>query len=485
MNSAKITSYFVETHKDSDNRKKYDAVIKKAEARGVLHHVYYMLDREARNLTDIEANEKSILRGKLILHYARDRKVLHKDSPESEFFVRDINAAANKQFCRNLSAKVRDAMRQKAQEGWFPANHVPLGYIHRRMRDESGREIKGRTKIEVDPNSANVRLIQREFELRAQGMGYEEIRRTILSEGLVHGTKIKKYYMSAVERRLNNKFYRGYFDWDKVEYRGKHPLIISPDLLEIVQTNRSKRGWNKKQRGIFAGGWIRCADPSCGCALVYDGKSKNLKSGEVAQYHYYRCTNAKQIHTTGKGKNMSEAEMFEQFRPALKSLTINEEFAEQIKAAMDSITEKHREANKQKFDEYSKVLEQLDDEQDDAYEHMRKGTIEDSQYQRVVAKVKENRRYYTSLIAKCSDTIIDSHNRTIKKIIELATNAESLWNSRNAMERVEFLKRVVSNPVLDGPSIRYDLQKPFAVIAQMSGKRKLASPTGFEPVYLP
>lgn len=37
------------------------------------------------------------------------------------------------------------------------------------------------------------------------------------------------------------------------------------------------------------------------------------------------------------------------------------------------------------------------------------------------------------------------------------------------MEKVAFLKRVVSNPVLDGPTIRYDLQKPFAVIAQMSG----------------
>ena len=59
--------------------------------------------------------------------------------------------------------------------------------------------------------------------------------------------------------------------------------------------------------------------------------------------------------------------------------------------------------------------------------------------------------------------------RAIKKIIELSTNAESLWNSRSAVEKVEFLKKVISNPVLDGPRIRYDLQKPFAVIVQMSG----------------
>ncbi len=101
---------------------------------------------------------------------------------------------------------------------------------------------------------------------------------------------------------------------------------------------------------------------------------------------------------------------------------------------------------------------------------MKKNVIEERQYQRIIEKIKENRRYYTGLIEQCSNTIIDSHNRTTKKIIELATNAESLWNSRSIVEKVEFLKQVVSNPVLDGPTIRYDLQKPFAVLAEMAGK---------------
>lgn len=105
---------------------------------------------------------------------------------------------------------------------------------------------------------------------------------------------------------------------------------------------------------------------------------------------------------------MSEAELFEQFKPALERFTINEEFAEQIKKAMDDITERHRLANKQKFDDYRKVLETLDREQDEAYVDLKKGVIGDEHYQRIVGKVKENRRYYTTLIEKCSDTIIDS-----------------------------------------------------------------------------
>lgn len=348
----------VESAMVSENRKRYNKVIKDALSQGILHFVYYMADREARNLTDNEANEKRIRSGQIVLHYARDRQVLDKDTPESAFFVRDINAAAAKQFSRNLSVKVKDAMKQKAEEGWFPANHVPLGYVHRRMRDENGKEVKGRTKVEIDTNEANVNLVKREFELRAQGMGYEEIRRTILSESLIHGTKVKTYYISAIERRLNNKFYRGYFDWDDLEYHGKHPLIIPAQILDVVQGNKSKRGWNKRQRGVFAGGWIRCADPDCGCALVYDGKTKKLKStGQQVQYHYYRCTNSRKIHANRKGENMTEAKIFDQFGPVLSSITIDENLAEKIKLAMDEITEKHRSASKRKYHDYRKVLE--------------------------------------------------------------------------------------------------------------------------------
>ena len=461
-----------ESAKDSDNRKKYEKIIREAKADGILHHVYYMHDREARNLTDNEKNEKLIRSGEIVLHYARDNKVLHKDTSESDFFVRDINAAAAKQFSRNLSVKVIDSMRQKAESGWFPSNHVPLGYVHRRLRDESGREVKGRTEIKVDSNLARVKLVQREFELRAQGMSFEEIKKTVLSEGLLHGTTIKTYYISAISRRLDNKFYRGYFDWGGVEYHGKHPIIIPQHFLDIVQGNKSKRGWNKKQRGVFSGGWVRCADPACGCALVYDGKKKKLKStGEEVQYHYYRCTNSKRVHADRKGKNMREAEIFDQFRNVFKELSIDRDFAEQVKRAMDEITAKHLLANQKKHSEFRKALEGLDKEQDEAYVDLKNGLIDEKYYHRYIAKIKESRSYYVDLIEKCTHSIIESHSRTTEKIIELATTAESLWNSRNAVERVEFLKRVVSNPVLDGATIRFDLQKPFAVLAKMNGNK--------------
>ena len=86
-----------------------------------------MYDRETRNLSDAESNEKLVRLDKIVLHYVRDRKVLHKFSPDSDFFLRDIQAVSNKQFVRNLSAKVSDALLAKAEDGNYPGNWPPLG----------------------------------------------------------------------------------------------------------------------------------------------------------------------------------------------------------------------------------------------------------------------------------------------------------------------------------------------------------------------
>jgi hypothetical protein len=61
---------------------------------------------------------------------------------------------------------------------------------------------------------------------------------------------------------------------------------------------------------------------------------------------------------------------------------------------------------------------------------------------------------------------------TAKTVLELATSAKSLWIDRSAYERREFLNKVLSNPILDGLTVRYELKKPFAVLLKMNEKDK-------------
>jgi hypothetical protein len=58
---------------------------------------------------------------------------------------------------------------------------------------------------------------------------------------------------------------------------------------------------------------------------------------------------------------------------------------------------------------------------------------------------------------------------TAQRTLELARVAKSLWERRNREEQRDLLARVVCNPRLDGRTVRFDLKKPFAILAKMRG----------------
>lgn len=192
----------VESAKRSDFRKKYSDAIHFALSKKVFHILFYMNDREARNLTDSEKNEILVREGKVVIHYVNDNKVFHQNSSSSDFLSRDINAVMNKNFSRVLGEKVNDSMRKKASDGWYPGNHPPLGYIHQKQVDAYGKIQKRGTIIVPDPDPRRRRQVQREFELRAQGLSIELIREKVIAEGLVERLKIPQYSKHGIESRL-------------------------------------------------------------------------------------------------------------------------------------------------------------------------------------------------------------------------------------------------------------------------------------------
>lgn len=171
-----------ESAKDSASRIKYHeamSFIRKHKHGNVL---FYAPDREARNYEDLTENEARVKNGELSIHYVTDRKIIHRDSSDSDFLNRDINGVMNRHYSRNLSTRVSDAMYAKAQTGWFPNSRPPLGYVCKKAVDADTGRIKNRGgTIIPDPNIRNQKIVLREFELRAQGMAYEKIKETILA----------------------------------------------------------------------------------------------------------------------------------------------------------------------------------------------------------------------------------------------------------------------------------------------------------------
>lgn len=456
----------VESAKPYADRKKYTAAITHAVANDIRHVLFYMFDRESRNLTDNEANEKLVKAGVICLHYVRDNKVLHKDSAETDFFMRDIQAVTNKQFIRNLTGKVMDAMQKKAESGWFPSNHVPLGYVVAREKNAEGKERKRGLAYPVrDPNENNVRWVIREFELRAQGLSFQAIRDQIVAEGICPPSKAKSYNKSSVEQRTSHPFYAGRFCWQGVWYDGKHELIVPQSLVAAVQS--VKRGIRTIRRdaehGVFGGGWLKCAE--CGCNIMYDPKKKTLaRDGSVVTHHYYHCSNGKKMHPTMAGLNITEAELWEQFDKIVESIELTPEIAKKVANALNAGHKSVVAAASAEIEREKAHIKECEAKEDNAYDNLMKGVLDQDSFKRQITRFRDERKIATLKLQDAQGRINGGFSENMQSTFELSKHAKTLYKSRSAYERRFFLEKVLSNQVLRKRTIEYCLRKPFEEI---------------------
>jgi site-specific DNA recombinase len=457
----------VESAKDSSTRKLYQAGLQRALKANVKHILFYVFDRETRNLTDNEVNEKLVREGKIVIHYVKDKKCYAKDTSDSDFFLRDVQAVTNKQFIRQLRSKVMDAMVTKAKSGWFPGNKPPLGYVHQKIKDESGRDLKRGTIIVADPNKKNVYLVQREFELRAEGLSAEQIRQKIISEGLVSSLEAHRYHRSGIERRLRSRFYYGEFDWWGVTYTAKHELIIEQRILELVAESFSEKTYQRKAsgHGVLGGGFIKCAE--CGCSVVYDPKTKfNSVTGSPKTYHYYRCSNAKRFHKSTK--SIPEEVLWDGLSKSLDAIHLDEKTATDVTTLLNEEFEKILAVQKKEQDHRLNDMKELDAFEAELYTDFKKGYLDERGYLRECDKVRVKRKQITESFGRSLEELEAGFRRNVEFTFELAKEAKTLWFEQSGQERLELLKMLLSNPRLNGLSIEFDLKKPWSSVAEMS-----------------
>lgn len=455
----------VESAYKDENRKKYTAAINKAVTHNIRHVLFYMFDREARNTTDTERNEKLIKADVVCIHYVRENKVLYKGSPDSDFFMRDVQAVTNKHYSRNLSTKVQDAMKQKAEGGWYPSNHVPLGYIVVRYKDENGRDLGSRPVR--DPNEQNVKWVQREFELRAQGLSFEEIRKQIIAEKLIPSHKIKGYSKGSVEYRISNVFYEGKFTWQGIVYEGKHDTIIPPHILEQARQGR-KRLWSLRpeaEHGIFGGGWIRCAE--CGCHIVYAHKRKTYRSGKVGAFHLYHCTNGRHQHDSMAGRYISEEELWTQLEVAVDRISIAPELAKTVADALNGAHKKGIATATIEIERGKAAIKEAEQKEDKAYDQLNAGVLDQEGFKRQVSRFREERRQANDRMQAAQTQISASFKETAESTLELCKHAKRLYLSRSPVEKLKLIQSIVLNPTLRGRRVEYSLRKPFQAVVDL------------------
>ncbi len=169
---------------------------------------------------------------------------------------------------------------------------------------------------------------------------------------------------------------------------------------------------------------------------------------------------------------MSEEKILTQFTSAVASLSLDQPFAKEIAKALNEVNRKARTKTTQQAEEYKRALKALEEREDLLYDHRSQGIIDDYGYRRQLQRVREERSHFTKLLTDANLAIQDIVLEKAETIFELAMSAKSLWETMDAPERRAMLNKLVSNALLDGPTLRFELKKPFAMIVKMKEERE-------------
>ena len=225
----------------------------------------------------------------------------HIDSEKGPYdMLLPLKNVFNEQYARDISHKVRSAVRAKQRQGQFIGAFASYGY-----RKDPGDH----NKLLVDPCAAAV--VRRIFDLYEQGSGKLRIARLLNEEGIPCPSQYKKlngeryhngqklgrttyWTYATIHRMLKNQMYIGSMEqgraprqtmhgravqlerreWTVVE--GTHEAIISRRQWDRVQTLLAKdtRSPDFEQNISPFAGFLRCGD--CGRAM-----SKTSRPGGV------------------------------------------------------------------------------------------------------------------------------------------------------------------------------------------------------------
>ena len=215
----------------------------------------------------------------------------------------------NDYHLKDLSRKVKSAMKTKAAIGEYIGTWAPYGF----MKDPAYKN-----RLLIDDHPAEV--VRRIFNMRSQNMGYAKIAAVLNNEGILSpGTyrniktgidkPPKSWILSAVQVILENEAYIGHsvrFKTGHLSYKGRiqvnkpkedwircenvFPPIVSLDLWEAVrQFDNKRKGYDKaKVKCSLFRGLLRCAD--CGSSIVVKSNSfTNRSTGEKKKSRFYGC----------------------------------------------------------------------------------------------------------------------------------------------------------------------------------------------------
>ena len=214
-------------------------------------------------------------------------------------------------------------------------------------------------------------------------------------------------------------------------------------------------------------GMMRCA--ACGRAVT--GETKQKASGK--RYVYYHCANPDCVE---RPRYVSQGDLFEQLETAFEPF--GRFTPEALKAFVASLGEHFDDLDlylRQRQGELAQMRLGIKKKLEQLETLHAEGVLSDAEYEEVLTI----RKKALEEVDQEASAAHDADGELVRQgigVIELLQKAHSFMNTGNnadfGMEQAQIAKLVLSNRVLGGGTLRYDYEKPFDSLLEMSGNEE-------------
>jgi len=387
------------------------------------------------------------------IHFVKEGVVLSRGSRSSEKFMHGIKVLMAKNYIDNLSEEARKGMQEKAEQGIWPTK-CPLGY-----RNVSGSD--GKKIIAADPAIAP--LIAKLFEWYARGdISLKEAAHKAHAAGLAYPRSGRKVPVSTIHTILRNRLYTGWFEWNGKLIQGQHEALVPVELWERVQdvidgrfSNNSRRG----RRDFAFSGLISCKQ--CGCAVVGEMKKQ--------RYVYYHCTGyadkCQGNPASCRRKYAREEALEAQFTELLGRLKFDDEVLEWVRDALHANhadeRHEHEEAIRRHQVEYKRLQERINA----MYVDKLDGVVDTAFFEKMSTQWRDEQNRCLREIER-HQSADQSYMEEGVQLLELARNAQKLFEQQEPREKRRLLNFVLSNCTWEDGQVVANFRQPFDLLAE-------------------
>ena len=439
-------------------RPAFNAMLEYVRQENIEYILVEKTDRLYRNWSDFVKIDELVNECNVTVYLVKENESVGKDASASEKFIHTIKTAQARYFIDNLREETKKGADEKLRLGEPPGN-VPLGYSN--SRDS----ITGRAKVIV--NEEYRLLIQEMFRLYATGLYslnslIAKLERMSLAQNLPNNRTLNK---TMVAKYLQNPFYIGNYRWrEQIHTNGRYEKIISIDVWQKVQAVLKRKNKNMQCKHntipfVFKG-CFTCGE--CGRNVTAERKIK--KSGK--KYIYYRCT---KYQRKCNQMPVNETDLHKHMLNTLSGLEMSDKGLKYVKTALKQSLGDKKETHDKVYQNLLRERSTLKNRQERVYEDHLDENIQKEQYDKLAEKYTKRLEDIDIEMRQHDKADVNYYDFGVR-ILELAKNAQILYDMAEPEEKQELLHYLLSDSKLKNKKPVFGLKKPFNKVSERAKK---------------